>query len=232
MLQGTSRRILGGEYAPGSKLPTEPQLQAEWGVSRAVVREAMKILESQGLVRIEHGRGTFVTESNTEPLRRQIEWTLLRSAGGSGGTEGAEEGGPDLWDHLLDIRHALEVSGAERAALHANAEDIGEMQSSIDDIRAAPEDVATCSQADLRFHRALAGATRNPLWPALLSSMHDLLYQYLQMSQLGPENAMRTADQHERVLAAIRAGDAAAAAAAMNEHLETSRQDLLALREK
>jgi DNA-binding FadR family transcriptional regulator len=228
VLNGICGRIISGEFQPGLKLPTEPQLQAEWGVSRAVVREAMKILESQGLVRIEQGRGTFVSEVNTEPLRQQIEWTLLRSVGVGTDTDGAS----DQWDHLMDIRRVLEVSAAERAAVHANATDIEVMRQSISDLRNHPEDTEICGQADLTFHRALAVATRNPLWMALLGSIYDLLHRYLELSHVDSENALLTANQHESILTAVQARDALGAAAAMEQHLATSREVLQFLRQQ
>src|SRR5687767_11203176 len=110
--QGVARRILDGEYSPGQQLPTESELQTAWGVSRSVVREAMKMLASQGLVRIEQGRGTFVSDASETPLRAQLELTLRRSTPHH--SSGAET--PEDWAHLLDVRRVLEVAVAERAA--------------------------------------------------------------------------------------------------------------------
>src|SRR5690349_15280838 len=99
--QGVARGILEGEYTPGQQLPTESELQTAWGVSRSVVREAMKMLASQGLVRIEQGRGTFVCDMPEAPLSAQLELTLRRS---TPHTEAAGET-PEDWAHLLDVRH-------------------------------------------------------------------------------------------------------------------------------
>jgi len=74
--QGLLQRLVDGTYLPGQRLPTENQMQVEWGVSRSVVREAMKILTSQGLVRIEPGRGSFVNEITHSSLETQLDLTL------------------------------------------------------------------------------------------------------------------------------------------------------------
>ena len=220
--QGVARRIIGGEYAPGQRLPTESELQSAWGVSRSVVREAMKMLATQGLVRIEQGRGTFVSETPEAPLSAQLELTLRRNTPHQG--EGAEM--PEDWAHLLDVRHVLEVAVAERAAHHATADDYAAMEAALAGMRERPDEPTGYVDADLAFHRALAAATGNPLWPALLNSLNDLLRLYREAGFHGPESALLAAGQHQQVFDAVRAGDGIAAAAAMQEHLQKSEQDI------
>ena len=231
VLDGTRHSIIAGDFRPGERLPTESQLQEMWGVSRSVVREAMKVLESQGLVRIEQGRGTFVSDStHNEPMRQQLEWALLRAAPHDEATGAAPP--LDQWDALLDVRLVFEVGAAERAARHAGAADLAAMQEAIAKMRGCPDDAAACSEVDFDFHRAIARATRNPLWPTLLGSLHELLRRYLELAHHGPQNALMTAGEHEAVLAAIRAGDGPAAAEAMRRHLQTSGHDLEIARRK
>ncbi len=227
VLESTRQRIIAGEYRLREQLPAEPELQAEWGVSRSVVREAMKVLASQGLVRIEQGRGTFVNEIDSGPIRQQLEWTLLRSA-----LERKDEAALDEWEALLDIRFVLEVSAAERAARHASAADLAAMQSAIAAMRERPEDAEACSEADYDFHLALAQATRNPLWPAILGSLHGLLRRYLELGHHGPDNALQTASEHEDIFNAVREGQGEDSGEAMRHHLQTSSQDLATARRK
>lgn len=216
-------RIVSGQYLPGERLPTERQLQEQWGVSRSVVREAMKVLSSQGLVRIEQGRGTFVSHSDTAPLATQISLALRRPRGRStlGAVNGSEE-----WAALLDVRHVLEVAVAERAALQAGTEEIEAMQTAIDEMRQRPSQPAGYVDADIAFHHALAAATGNPLWSALLDSLNDLLRRYREVSFRGKESALAAARQHQQILDAVKERDAAAAAAAMRVHLRSSELDL------
>ena len=224
VVEGTRARIIAGDYERGARLPTETQLQQKWGVSRPVVREAMKILSSQGLVRIEQGRGTFVAENDGTPLRQQLEWTLLRDENSS------EQ--PDQWDALLDVRYALEMRAVERAAEQSEEAQWAQMAASIARMRAHPANASACGEDDLEFHTALARATCNPLYPALIGSLHDLLRRYLKLSHHGRENALNTARQHEEILDSVRNGDPARATAAMRAHLQSTQDDLELARAK
>ena len=227
VVQGLTQQIIAGEWAPGARLPTETQLQEQWQVSRSVVREAMKMLASQGLVRVEQGRGTFVAQDDTAPMQRQIEWALRRAAPESGeGSADEQAWPPDVWDNLLDVRRVLELAAAERAAGRATESDVEAMQAAIAAMRARPDDSATHWQSDLAFHRALAAATQNPLWGVLLASFNDLLARYFDFSYFGPENALFTADEHQAILRAVEDGDSVAAVAAMKLHLQSSERDL------
>lgn len=234
VVEGITRQILAGEFAPGDKLPTELQLQSQWQVSRSVVREAMKMLASQGLVRVEQGRGSFVAEGDTTPLQRQIEWALrlgtpqLEAQVGPEAQAGLEaQAWPaDVWDNLLDVRRVLEIAAAERAASHATEADLEALMAAVDAMRCSPEDVTTHWKSDLAFHRALAAATQNPLWLALLGSFNDLLARYFDFSYHGRENALHTAREHAAILKAVSERDPAKAATAMRRHLKSSERDL------
>lgn len=212
---------MGGVYAPGELLPGETSLQLEWGVSRSVVREAMKMLASRGLVSIQQGRGTFVSESSETPLREQLAITLHRGAKGESG-----------WGDLLEVRHVLEVAVAQRAAGRAKKADLEAMRESIEAMRLHPDLPQGYVDADLSFHRALAEATGNPLWIALLNSLNDLLRQYREEGFRGKASALRAADQHQQILNAVTAKDADAAADAMQQHLKRSQQDIKIKKQK
>lgn len=215
VVNGMEERIMKSVYAPGELLPGETSLQLEWGVSRSVVREAMKMLASRGLVSIQQGRGTFVSESSDTPLREQLAITLHRGAKGQ-----------DSWSDLLEVRHVLEIAVAQRAAQRAKKSDLAAMREAIDDMRSHPDLPKGYVDADLSFHRALAEATGNPLWIALLNSLNDLLRQYREEGFRGKASALHAADQHEQILDAVKNKDANAAANAMQEHLQRSQQDI------
>jgi DNA-binding FadR family transcriptional regulator len=223
LTQELTERIVAGEFVADERLPTETQLQAQWGVSRSVVREAMKVLESQGLVRIEQGRGTFVNPSHTTSLATQMTLALRRPVDGS--TPAASEG-VDEWAALLDVRRVLEVAVAERAAMHASPIDIEAMQHAIEVMRESPALPAGYVDADLAFHRALAAATGNPLWSALLDSLNDMLRRYREVSFNGRESALVAARQHQKILEAVKARDTTKAVVAMRTHLRRSALDL------
>ncbi|MEO6907487.1 MAG: FadR/GntR family transcriptional regulator [Abditibacteriaceae bacterium] len=221
VVNGMEERIMKSVYAPGELLPGETSLQTEWGVSRSVIREAMKMLASRGYVSIHQGRGTFVSESSETPLREQLAITLQRGAKGE-----------SSWGDLLEVRHVLEVAVAQRAAQRAKKADLKAMREAIDNMRSHPALPQGYVDADLGFHRALAEATGNPLWIALLNSLNDLLRQYREEGFRGKASALRAADQHEQILNAVIAKDVDTAAIAMQEHLQRSQQDIKIKKQK
>ena len=232
-VEEVTQRIIDGRYKAGTRLPSESQLQTELKVSRSVVREAMKVLSSRGLVRIEQGRGTFVNDAHGTdigaPLQEQLSLAMRRATAGAGGK--TRRGAPrDEFDQLLDVRRVVEVACAERAAQFATAEELRDLETGIALMREKPEDVAACTEADLLFHRALARAAGNPLWPAILGGLNDSLVRLLQTAHHGRDNALHTADEHENIMKAVASRDSAAAAAAMSAHLESSGKDLLMAR--
>jgi GntR family transcriptional repressor for pyruvate dehydrogenase complex len=215
VVNGMEERIMQSVYAPGERLPGETALQEEWGVSRSVVREAMKMLASRGLLSIQQGRGTFVSESTDTPLREQLAITLQRGVNGK-----------NSWENLLEVRHVLEVAVAQRAAQRAKKTDLEAMRAAIDNMRSHPDLPQGYVDADLSFHRALAEATGNPLWIGLLNSLNDLLRQYRIEGFRGKASALRAADQHKQILDAVQKHDPAVASQAMQRHLQRSRQDI------
>lgn len=223
VVQGMVEAILAGKYATGQQLPTETELQRAWGVSRSVVREAMKVLASQGLVRIEQGRGSFVNESLDGPLRTQLQLMLRRGAIAEGDPAAQEAG---EWSHLMEVRRVLEVEVARWAALRASPANIAAMEAAIVAMRERPDEPAGYVDADLAFHRALAAATGNPLWPALLNGLNDLLRRYREAGFRGAPGALQAARQHQAILDAVRARDADACVEAMKKHLKMSERDL------
>lgn len=232
-VEEVTQRIIDGRYAAGTRLPSESQLQSELKVSRSVVREAMKVLSSRGLVRIEQGRGTFVNDAGgadvAAPLQEQLSLAMRRATAGAGGK--TRRGAPrDEFDQLLDVRRVVEVAVAERAAQFATPGELRDMETAVAAMRESPEDVAACAEADLFFHRVLARSTANPLWPAILGGLNDSLRDLLHIGHHGRENALQTAGEHEAIVRAIAAHDSEAAAAAMRAHLESSGKDLLIAR--
>jgi DNA-binding FadR family transcriptional regulator len=221
LTQELARRIVDGEYTAGERLPTEAALQQQWSVSRSVVRETMKVLASQGLVRIEQGRVTFVSDSNLTPLKDQISFALRRAE-----KRPAKDDPLAEWSELLDVRRVLEIAVAERAARFASPQDIEAMQAAIDVLKNQPNEPEGYVDADLAFHRALADATQNPLWSVLLGSLNDLLRRYREAGFVGRDGVLFAARQHQKILDAVKSRDAEAAREAMQTHLKKSEQDL------
>lgn len=200
--------IDAGAFPRGSKLPTEAVLAQQFGVSRTVVREAIARLKHEGVVEPRQGSGVFVTEqAGIKPLR--IDYTEVSS--------------PDAVLQIVELRRAIEAEVAAQAAKRRSAEDLQAIEAALVqigvDVAAGGDGVA----ADVAFHRALAQATRNPYFIKTL----EFLSQYLEAATAvtrGNEAryedfSRQVREEHEAIVAAIRAGDEMAARNAAQTHM-------------
>lgn len=201
--------IVNGDFPAGAMLLPEKHLAEEFAVSRMVIREAVRILGSQGLVGVRHGVGTYVNHPQdwrvAEPLAlllRATEQSLLR------------------W---LELRLMLEAGAAPLAAERAAAQDLEALREALTTMRMQASrglpDAAAFVEADLRFHVGIAAAAQNPLLVCvlrpILAPLEDRLHQALHEPN-GPALAVA---EHEGILMAIERRDAPAAEAAMRAHL-------------
>jgi GntR family transcriptional regulator, transcriptional repressor for pyruvate dehydrogenase complex len=211
LVQALEARIAAGKFRPGERLPTEKQLCEGFAVSRAVVREAVARLQSDGYVETRQGAGVFVT---ARPGLRSFK---LPDEGASG---------PDELQHILELRLAVEVHAADLAAARRTDVDLAAMRSALEAMAEAVRAGTDGSDADDRFHIAIAAATHNPYLRRLVEFLR---YQFWKSrrptwSPAGheagePRIAQR---EHERLYAVIAASDRGAAAAAARAHLLSS----------
>ena len=207
-----AKKIRSGFSFTGGVLPSERQLATQFGVSRPVVREATKLLEFQGLVEIRQGLGIRVVNRLYAPLSATAKLLL-----------------PDDTERLrqtLDVRMVLEPKIAERAAVRANAEGIARLHT----IQRTLEKASTLEEAmeaDIAFHSELARISGNEIFGIMLDSIADLGRDSRRatMTQVGFDRAFQ---QHAVVLNAIECGDARAAEDAMQIHIQSAVNDLLA----
>jgi GntR family transcriptional regulator, transcriptional repressor for pyruvate dehydrogenase complex len=201
--------IVNGELAPGTMLLPEKDLALEFGVSRIVIREAIRILAAQGLVGVRHGVGTCVNAPQdwrvAEPLAlllRATDQSLLR------------------W---LELRIMLEVGAAPIAAERATQDDLRELRAALETMQVQAEggmaDSSAFVEADLRFHLGVAAAAQNALLVCVLrpvlAPLEDQLRQVVEM----PSAPAQAVAEHRDIFDCIAAGDAAGARAAMEAHL-------------
>lgn len=206
------RLILNGALTPGDRLPTERVLAQDYGVSRTVVREAVKTLQQDGLVEVRAGLGTFIVDETDRAFSQSL--SLLMSV--------------NLSDKLLDvveIREILEVRMAALAATRARSSDIDSMRTAVAVMDDSLDDVSEFIKQDHAFHLALAEATQNAVMPLLISSIVDLLQQLRSRTALVDGSLERGQIHHKRILRAISRGDADAAQKAMGAHLRQVRRD-------
>jgi GntR family L-lactate dehydrogenase operon transcriptional regulator len=195
----------------GMKLPAERQLAVQLGVSRNSLREALAKLVSEGVLISRRGGGTFVrwqhetwSEQNiVQPLK-----TLL-----------ADD--PDYSFDILEARHAIEASTAWHAAMRATSADKEKIRLCFEATQSEDPDLA--SQADVRFHLAIAEASHNVVLLQTMRGFFDVLQSSVKQSRqrmyLVPPVFSQLTEQHQAVLDAIVAGDADGARKAMMAHL-------------
>ena len=202
------------QLAPGARLPAERQLAQQLGVSRSSLREAIRALIGEGLLYSKRGGGTWLCEGNPHWSEENIVQPLKLLV--------ADD--PDYRYDILEARHAIEASTAWYAALRATAEDKERLQSCFDAIKQeenVSEDMA--SQADVRFHLAIAEASHNVVLLQTMRGFFDLLQSSVAHSRqrmyTAPVIYSQLIEQHEELLLAILAHDPERARKAAQHHL-------------
>jgi GntR family transcriptional repressor for pyruvate dehydrogenase complex len=215
VVDGLKRQILAGDLPPGAKLPSEKDLIEEYGVSRTVVREAVSRLQAEGLVETFQGRGSFVL-AMPEPGTFRLETSALRTH-------------RDVLA-MLDFRIGVESEAAALGAPNIRPRTAKVVREALAAFAAAGPDTAV--EADFAFHRAIAAASGNRFYVDLLDSLGPMMI-LLPRTRLGDEythsdhaHVERVVREHDNVAAAVLAGDAETARAAMRVHLGNSRRRL------
>lgn len=200
--------ILRGDYASGEMLPPERELVDDTGLSRGSVREALRVLQTEGLVEVTVGRagGARVTAPKRAMLARSVE-LFVRTNGVA-------------LSALLDCRAAVEPMLARLAALNHTAAEMAQLEELNSAFSAARHDLPLYRSLNYRWHLAIARASRNEpllaLMEAILAVAHDdRAYETVTTF----ENRLTAIAAHEQVMAPLRARDGEGAMAAMEAHL-------------
>jgi GntR family transcriptional repressor for pyruvate dehydrogenase complex len=214
-----SEKIRRGQYAPGQKLPTEPEVMAEQGVSRTVVREAMSRLQAAGLVETRHGIGTFVLPPN-QPAATLPSMDLTTAL--------------TIRDVLamLELRISLETEAAGLAALRRTDEHLALMQRAVETFEQNITTGASSVDADFQFHLQIALATGNKYFEDFyrhlgVTTIPRTRLDITKISLEPAENYLfRTNREHQYILDAIARKDPEMARASMRMHLSNSSERL------
>jgi DNA-binding FadR family transcriptional regulator len=209
------KRIVSGQYQPGEILPTEPMVQAEFGVSRTAVREAFRLLSAKGLTASRPKIGTRV--------RPTADWTVLDSDVLRWQVE--QNPSDELIHALFEMREIFEPAAASRAAERASAEQIAILGVAMDGIRNKPRGSEEQIRADVDFHMAILDGSQNPL----LRSIGTLIESVLTITfSLGWRTVMAedAVLQHAAVFEAVRQRDSEAAFLAMRRLIRNAKGDV------
>ena len=195
-----------GRMKKGDQLPTERELTETFKVSRASVREAIRILESMRLVESRHGDGTYVIATTEESLVRPLAAALFHEK-------------DDLID-IFYIRRCIEPNMAQLAAQNATADDIVELRRIIAKQKECIEDSRNINETDSAFHGAIASMSKKRALERLLLALVDLLVETREEYLQNDERAQESLKGHQKILSAIEEGDCAAARQSMLNHLD------------
>jgi DNA-binding FadR family transcriptional regulator len=214
-------RILSGELPEGAALPAERELVKQTQMSRATVREALRILEVQNLVRVRAGRagGAFVQRPTTKSMASSVSM-LIR-------------GQKIKLADLMETREALEPFCAELAARNRTEDDLAVLDRAIEDLANPDADLPAFLQANLEWHEGVASAGRNELLIGFMTALSHAIYQGTDNAAfVDAEVRASTVRAHRSITNAIRSRDADAASRRMRRHVHSYAKSALAVDER
>ena len=198
--------ILDDTFPQGQPLPSERVLTEQFGVSRGSIRDALRMLETIGLIETQHGRGTYPRELTVDRLVAPLASMMTFRH--------------DLQDELLDVRRMFEPAVARVAAARATDEDFADLQRILDAQQRKLKKGQSAIVEDTAFHAALARSTRNRVVVSLMATLNDLLVESRKLTLKQKGRPAKSIQGHEAVVAAMRRRDAEAAAQAMYKHID------------
>ena len=203
-------KILKGELDEGAELPAERELGEQAGVSRATVREALRILDGEGLIETRLGRqgGTTVSRPSSAPLERSVGIFI--------------RGQRIRFEAVLETRAAIEPASARFAALHRTDEDLDELARCHAKLEKASResDIDGYIKANLDWHVQVVRASHNELLIAFISAVSKAIYVETDVEGFNsPEVRKAVIHAHRTVMDAIRDRDGDAAARRMERHV-------------
>ncbi len=208
--------IVSNHLSPGDRLPSERELGDQFGVSRTVIREAIRALVAKGVVEVVTGRGLRVSAADPSNVRESMTHFLRAST----------------FDYVKmhEVRKMFEMQIAGLAAERSNADDLrrlAEMHGAMEEAVLGPRDIERAAELDLEFHREIARATHNELFLILMDAIGEALLE-IRRANLDV-NAEQTIGQHREILDRIVARDKDGALAAMSSHLDHAEETWRAL---
>jgi GntR family transcriptional regulator, transcriptional repressor for pyruvate dehydrogenase complex len=202
--------IQSGELPPGARLPPEPQLATQMGLSRSGVREAVKVLESARVLDVRRGDGTYVTSLAPRLLLEGlgVAVELLRD---------------DTLLEVMEVRRMLEPVATGLAALRMTDTELDALAQILEDMRAAADDAEKLIQFDTAFHHTVIATTGNETLTSLLSGLSSRTLRARVWRGLIEGNAAhKTIDEHHAIYLALRSRDQLLAQASALMHVNTS----------
>jgi GntR family transcriptional repressor for pyruvate dehydrogenase complex len=210
--------IKEGRFRAGDQLPSERELAETFKVSRTSVREALRALETQGLIISRTGMGNFIANLPIESLVAPLAKLLTD--------------GKDALADIFELRKLIEPQIAALAAERASAKDIERMKGLLEKQREQVERGGTGVEADSELHFAIGQATQNHAIERLVSGLLEVLSHSREESLQTAGRRQASIDSHRAIVAAIERHDHARAREAMRFHIEQVEHNVLLSRKK
>ena len=209
------RQIETGKLQPGDKLPAERELALQFGVSRNAVREALRILESAGVLELQKGAsgGAFILEGDGSNISQSISdmMALKRIS----------------LQHLTEARVELMKVILKLACAHADDADFALLEQNIEKSRVAIENKDRDTQMELNaeFYSIIAQATKNPMYTLLVAPISEVVRRFVK--DAGIRATIEVIDTREELLRLMRARDSERAITLLSEYLEATHKAIL-----
>jgi DNA-binding FadR family transcriptional regulator len=204
-------QILGNELAPGTSLPAEAEIIEQYEFSRGTVREALRLLEVEGLIVIKRGPhgGIRVSHPDISQVSRTLAVHFATAA-------------TKLRDFFA-FRLLVEPAVAADAARTATTEQKALLLRAVEDLPATPRPELGDAPD---FHRVVGDCSNNGVYRVLMAAMHEVLERHAHGEQLSPDDVSATAKAHQAIARAIVSGDVAGAEKVMYRHIKEFRDVL------
>lgn len=195
------------KYQPGDKLPVENELAQIFSVSRATVREAVRQLNTMGIVDVRQGEGTFVEQLTPSSFMRPMLPMLTLS-------------NVDLAD-IFEVRMLIECRAAEYATQRASDEEIAALKITLEEMEEAAltGDIRLHNEIDVRFHNEIAKCSHNQVITVICELITELIKESVFYSCSIPSHIVNSVVYHNRIYHALVERNAAEVKQAMSEHL-------------
>jgi len=204
--------ILAGVVRPGQRLPSERELMEQFGVSRSVIREAVRSVAAKGLVKQQPRAGHVVSELGPDSVTESMT-IYLRGRG------------PYGLEKLMEVRATIETQTAELAAERASTKEVDEIRTADAELRGA-RGARQAALADIAFHRAIAHASGNEFFVIMLDSIRGVQLQAQSPGLADRVTREAVRAEHATILERIADRDSAGARLAMQAHIEDSARRL------
>ncbi len=208
--------IISHKYQIGDFIPTEEELCLQYGIGRSSVREAIKTLESRGLVRKMQGKGGVVIDETIEATSQMLKMTL-------------DMNNVSLRD-LVDFRVSMEVQLAKTAALRATEDDIARIKEILDLMSGDNYSYEDFTTHDYLFHEAIIEASGNNIAALMIKALRPVISKQIEQSLKSDFNQHRIYEFHHNIYEKIKGREVNAAGRAMSEHLNETYLTIEALK--